>query len=163
MVVDVKVTSTEKKNKAFRENKIPRLGDQRDTRKKKVRKAVVVPIIISHDGTSTKTQSDDGRTLHPTSRSTGCEWHKMSFAIMWSLSGRSSTKGAGSPRPGEKPTPRSLKLRPKEPHKESLQSRSEESSSTLTLNSWVLCVRPSCTPPPHDVRLTSAARGNPNF
>ena len=51
VVVDVKVTSTEDMNKAFKE-KDDKYRDwaTKDTREKKVGKAVMIPIIVSHDG-----------------------------------------------------------------------------------------------------------------
>ena len=51
VVVDVKVTSTDKMNEAFKEkDEKYREWTMRETREKKVEKAVMVPIIISHDG-----------------------------------------------------------------------------------------------------------------
>ena len=51
VVVDVKVTSTDKMNEAFREKDDKyREWATRETREKKVAKAVMVPTIISHDG-----------------------------------------------------------------------------------------------------------------
>ena len=50
-VVDVKVTSTDKMNEAFREKDGKyREWATRETREKKVEKAVMVPLIISHEG-----------------------------------------------------------------------------------------------------------------
>ena len=50
-VVDVKVITTEDSNKAFREkDEKYREWATRETREKKVAKAVMVPLIISHDG-----------------------------------------------------------------------------------------------------------------
>ena len=51
VVVDVKVTSTDKMNEAFKENDEKyREWTMIETREKKVEKAVMVPLIISHDG-----------------------------------------------------------------------------------------------------------------
>ena len=50
VVVDVKVTSTDKLNEAFKEKgEKYREWTTRETREKKVSKVVMVPIIISHD------------------------------------------------------------------------------------------------------------------
>ena len=50
-VVDVKVTSTDKMNKAFKEkDEKYREWATRGTREKKVAMAVMAPLIISHDG-----------------------------------------------------------------------------------------------------------------
>ena len=51
VVVDVKITSTEKMNESFKEkDKKYREWATKETREKKVVKAVMVPLIISHDG-----------------------------------------------------------------------------------------------------------------
>ena len=51
VVVDVKVTSTDKMNEAFKEkDEKYREWTIRETREKKVSKAVMVPLVISHDG-----------------------------------------------------------------------------------------------------------------
>ena len=51
VVVDVKVTSTDKLNEAFNEkDEKYREWATSDTREKKVAKAVMVPLIVSHDG-----------------------------------------------------------------------------------------------------------------
>ena len=50
-VVDVKVTSTDNMEKAFKEkDEKYREWTTKDTREKKETKAVLVPLIISHDG-----------------------------------------------------------------------------------------------------------------
>ena len=50
-MVDVKVTSTDQLNKAFREkDEKYREWTTRETRERKVAKVVLVPLIISHDG-----------------------------------------------------------------------------------------------------------------
>ena len=51
VVVDVKITSTDQMNKAFKEKDDKyREWATKDTREKKVVMAVMVPLIISHDG-----------------------------------------------------------------------------------------------------------------
>ena len=51
VVVDVKVTSTDDMNKAFKEKDDKyREWATKETQEKKVEKAVMVPLIISHDG-----------------------------------------------------------------------------------------------------------------
>ena len=51
VVVDVKITSTDKMNEAFKEKDDKyREWATRETREKKVAKAVMVPLVISHDG-----------------------------------------------------------------------------------------------------------------
>ena len=51
VVVDVKITSTDKMNDSFRDkDEKYREWTTRETREKKVGKAVMVPLIISHDG-----------------------------------------------------------------------------------------------------------------
>ena len=56
-MVDVKVTSTEKMNEAFKEKDVKYLEwATKEAREKKVVMAVMVPLIISHDGASTGTR-----------------------------------------------------------------------------------------------------------
>ena len=51
MVVDVKVTSTDKMSEAFKEKDVKYIEwATKETREKKVAMAVMVPLIISHDG-----------------------------------------------------------------------------------------------------------------
>ena len=67
-VVDVKVTSTEDLNEAFKEkDEKCREWATRDTREKKVVKVVIVPLSISHNGAVPMTLSGGGRTSprHP--------------------------------------------------------------------------------------------------
>ena len=50
VVADVKVTSTDKMNEAFKEKEKYREWATKETREKNVAKAVMVPLILSHDG-----------------------------------------------------------------------------------------------------------------
>ena len=51
VVVDVKVTSSDQMNDEFKKNDDKyRVWTTQDTREKKVSKAVMVPLIVSHDG-----------------------------------------------------------------------------------------------------------------
>ena len=65
------ITSTVKMNDAFREKEDKySVWATRETREKKVAKAVMVALIISHDGAYIMTLLEDEKSLHPTSRST---------------------------------------------------------------------------------------------
>ena len=82
VVVDVKVTSTDKMSEAFKEkDEKYRVWATQETREKKVSKVVMVPIIISHDGAVHK-DTDDGKIFHGTSRWTGSGWPRMSSGTM---------------------------------------------------------------------------------
>ena len=78
VVVDVKVTSTEKMNDAFKE-KVEKYREwtTKDTREKKVAKAVMVPIIVSHDGAVTDDMMRRWKDFAPTSKWTGNGWPRM--------------------------------------------------------------------------------------
>ena len=70
-VVDVKITSTDKLNEAFKEkDEKYREWTMWEKWKNKLVMTVMVPLIISHDGRSIETRSGDGMTSHLTSRST---------------------------------------------------------------------------------------------
>ena len=69
VVVDVKVTTTDDTNKAFKEKDDKyRAWATRETRERKVAMAVMVPLIVSHDGAVHRDPSGVGRTSPQTSR-----------------------------------------------------------------------------------------------
>ena len=84
VVVDVKNTSTAYMNKAFKEkDEKYRQWAKRETREKKVVMAVMVPLIISHDGAVQGTQSGDGRTSPRTSRVDCVRMAQSVLRTMW--------------------------------------------------------------------------------
>ena len=81
VVVEVKITSTDKLNEAFKEkDEKYREWATKETREKKVAKAVMVPSSSPMMGQSTRNRSDGGETSHQTSRLTGCGWPRTSCA-----------------------------------------------------------------------------------
>ena len=70
--MDVKVTSTDKMNEAFKEkDEKYREWATKETRESKVAMAVMVPIIVSHDGAVHKDTIRRWRNFARTSRWTG--------------------------------------------------------------------------------------------
>ena len=138
---------------------IPRVGHQRPGRRRWPRR-FWCPSSSPTTGQSTRTLSGDGRTLHPTSRLTGCGWPRTSFSTMWSLLGDSSTRAAGSPRLGRKVHPEEMVEERDGPPE--IIATAAERREMLRLDTGpesAVCVRSSGTPPPHSARLRSAGRG----
>ena len=104
-VVDGKVISTDKMNEAFREKDDKyRVWATREMQEKKVAKAVMVPLIISHDGAVHKDTVRRWKDFAPDTR---IDWVKMAQNVLRYnvvIVGSFSTRAAWSPRPGEKPT-----------------------------------------------------------
>ena len=123
----MKITSTDKMNEAFKEkDEKYREWATKETRESKVVMAVMVPLIISHDGAVHKDTIRRGRNFAPDIK---VDWVRMAQNVLRYndvIVGKSSIKGAGSPKPGEKNTQKSLK-KSMSPLKESRQSRNEES------------------------------------
>ena len=106
-MVDVKVTSTEKMNEAFRE-KDEKYRDwaTNETRENKVSKAVMVPLIISHDGA---VHRDTVRRWKDIAKDIDVDWVRMAQSVLRYnvvIVEKFSTKAAGYPRPGGKNTQR---------------------------------------------------------
>ena len=81
VVVDVKVTSTDKMNEAFKEKDDKyRVWATKDTREKKVAKAVMVPLIISHDGAVHRDSVRRWKDFASDIRVDLCGWPRMSSA-----------------------------------------------------------------------------------
>ena len=92
VVVDVKITSTDDMNKAFKEkDEKYRQWATIETREKKVAKAVMVPLIVSHDGAVHKDTVKRWKDFAPDIQ---VDWVRMArtcCATMWSLWGSFST------------------------------------------------------------------------
>ena len=105
VVVDMKITSTEHMNFAFKEKvEKQREWTMVETREKNVAEAVMVPIIISHDRAIHKDSVGRGRTSHRTSRPTGSEWRRVfSYTVSPLLIGSSTReldlRGVGKSQP----------------------------------------------------------------
>ena len=139
VLVVVKGTSTEDMNEAFKEkDEKYREWATRETREKKVM-VVMVPLIISHDGSVHVAQSGAVRTSQQTSLSIGSGLPRMCSATTWSSSESSSIRASGSRGPGGESTRKSLKRGSKINLRELKQAKKG-------------------TPPPNGVRLTSPGR-----
>ena len=127
VVVDVKVTSTEKMNESFNEKDDKyRIWATSETREKKVAKAVMVPLIISHDGA---VHRDTVRRWKDFAPDINIDWVRMAQNVLRYnvlIVGSSSTKAAGSPSRGRKSTLKNMKMSPKDLPGECLQPRNEE-------------------------------------
>ena len=79
VVVDVKVTSMEDMEKSFKEKDDKyREWTTKETREKKVGKAVMVPVIISHDGAVHRSTVKRWNDIAETLRLTECGWPRTS-------------------------------------------------------------------------------------
>ena len=105
VVVDVKVTLTDKMNDALKEKgEKYSLWTIRETREKKVVKAVTVPLIVSHDGAVHMDSVGRRKDFAPDIKvdSVRMAQNVLGFTVV--IVGKFFNKGAGSPRPGEKNT-----------------------------------------------------------
>ena len=94
-MVDVKVTSTDKMNDAFKEkDEKYREWTIRETREKKVSKAVMVHLIISHDGAVHKDTIRRWKDFAPDIQVDWCGWHRTSCTTTSSLLGSFSIRGS---------------------------------------------------------------------
>ena len=164
VVVDVKVTSSEDLNKAFREkDEKYREWATRETREKKVAKAVMVPLIISHDGA---VHRDTVRRWKDFAPDIQVDWVSMAQNVLRYnviVVGRFFNKGSWVSEAWRKEHPEEY-----EDGHEGAPKRiptTEERMEQLHLEHGpvsAVCVRSQGTPPPHSVRLTSADWGNPS-
>ena len=160
VVVDVKITSTDKMNEAFREkdNKY-REWATKETREKKIVMVVMVPLIISHDGAIHKDTIKRWKSFAPDIE---VDWVRMAQSVLRYnvvIVGKFFNKGSWESETwriehpedfeGEIDGP-SERIPTAEERRERLRQNLEPESS--------VCVRPSGTPPPHSARLTSAER-----
>ena len=133
-MVDVKVTSTDKLNEAFREkDEKCREWATRETREKKVVMAVMVPLIISHDGAVHRDTVSRWKDFAPDIQ---VDWDRMAQNVIRYnvvIVGRFFTKGCLVSEAWKKEHPEEYEDEPEGAQKESLQQRSEWSSSTWNL------------------------------
>ena len=158
VVVDVKVTSTDKMSEAFKEKDDKyRVWTTQETREKKVGMAVMVPLIISHDGAIHKDSVKRWKTFAPDIK---IDWVRMGQNVLRYnvvIVGRFFNKGSWVSEAWRKEHADELDGEPDGPP-ERIET-GEERREHLQLDSdpvSVVCVRSSGTPPPHGVRLTSA-------
>ena len=163
VVVDVKITSTVKMNDSFREkDEKYREWTTRETREKKVGKAVMVPLIISHDGA---VHRDTVRRWKSFAPDLEVDWVRMAQSVLRYnvvIVEKFFNKGSWMSEAWRREHPEEPTEEPEGPQER--MPTIEERRQLLGLDSAdAVCVRPSGTPPPHSVRLTPAGRGNPNL
>ena len=164
VVVDVKITSTDKMSEAFREkdNKY-RQWTMTETQEKKVSKAVTVPLIISHDGA---VHRDTVRRWKDFAPDIKVDWVRMAQNVLRYnvvIVGKFFNKGDWVSEAWRKAHPEEFTDEPEGPPERILTA--EVRRQRLRLESdpeSAVCVQSSGTPPPHGVRLTPAEGGNPN-
>ena len=161
----MKVTSTEDKmNDAFKEkDEKYREWATKEIREKKVVMAVMVPVIISHDGAVNK---DTMRRWKDFASDIKVDWVRMAQSVLRYnvvIVGKFFNKGSGVSEAWRREHPDEFADEPEGPPER--MTTAEERRETLNLEPILesaVCVRSSGTPPPRGVRLTSAERGIPN-
>ena len=164
VVVDVKVTSTDKMNEAFKEkDEKYREWTVRETREKKVEKAVMVPIIISHDGA---VHRDTVRRWKDIARDIKVDWVRMAQSVLRYnvvIVGKFFNKGSWVSETWRRDHPEEFADDADDPPERMLTAAERRERLHLEPDfESAVCVRPSGTPPPHGVRLTSAGMVHPN-
>ena len=165
VVVDVKVTSTEDIEKAFKEkDEKYREWTIRDTREKNVAKAVLVPLILSHDGAIHRDAIRRWKKFAPDIK---VDWVRMTQNVLRYnvvIVGKFFNKGSRVSEAWRKNHPWEFEEEPEGPPERI--ATVEERIEMLRLDTvpvGTVGVRSSGTPPPHGARLTSAGRGDPDF
>ena len=163
VVVDVNITSTDKMNKSFKEKDDKyREWATRETREEKVVKAVMVPLIISNDGAVHRDTVRRWKDFAPDIQVDRVRMAQNVLRYNVVIVGRFFNKGSWVSEAW-------MKERPEE-YEEELDGPPEmmltaaERGELLHLEpdpESAVCVRSPGTPPPHSVRPTSVARGNP--
>ena len=164
VVVDVKVTSTEEMNRAFKE-KDEKYRDwaTRETREKKVRMAVMVPIIISHDGAVHRDSVRRWKSFAPDIK---VDWVRIAQSVLRYnvvIVGKFFNRGSWVSEAWRKENPEEFEDEPEGPP-ERLTTAAErrESLHLEPVSESNVGVRSPDTPPPHSARLTSA-EGEPGI
>ena len=162
-VIDVKITSTEDMNKAFKEKEDKyRVWATRDTKEQKVVKAVMIPLIISHDGAVHRDSVKRWKNFAPDIQ---VDWVRMAQNVLRFnvvIVGKFFNKGSWCSEAWRKEHPEDFADEHDDPP-ERIQT-TEERRELLSLDGireGAVCVRSTGTPPPHGVRLTPAGMGNP--
>ena len=162
VVVDVKVTSTEKMNEAFRErDEKYREWTTKETREKKVAKAVMVPIIVSHDGAVHK---DTVRRWKDFAADIKVDWVRMAQSVLRYnvvIVGKFFNKGSWVSEAWRKEHPEEFEGTDGPPERIAAAEERRKSLNLEPVPTSAVCVRSSGTPPPRGARLTSAGRGDP--
>ena len=151
VVVDVKVTSTDDMNKAFKE-KDDKYRDwaTKETREKKVEKAVMVPLIISHDGAVHKDSVRRWKNFAPDIQ---VDWVRMAQSVLRYnvvIVGKFFNKGSWVSEAWKKEHPDDFLDEPTDPPERMLSLG--ERRELLGIDNGpesAVCVRSPGTPPPH--------------
>ena len=135
-----------------------------ETRERKVVMAVMVPLIISHDGA---VHRDTVRRWKNFAQDIQVDWVRMAQNVLRYnvvIVGRFFNKGSWVSEAWKKEHPEEFEEEQAGPPERipTAEERREQLKLDLDPMSSV-CVRSSGTPPPHGVRLTPAGRGNPNL
>ena len=163
VVVDVQITSTDKMNDSFK-NKDDKYREWtiQETREKKVEKAVMVPLIISHDGAIHK---DTVMRWKGFAKDIKVDWVRMAQNVLRYnvvIVGRFFNKGKWTSEAWRRDHPEEYV--DEELGRPERMATTEERRGLIGLHldrEGAVCVRPSGTPPPHGTRLTSDKMGNP--
>ena len=165
VVVDVKVTSTDKMNDEFKKkDEKYRKWTTQETREKKVGMAVMVPLIISHDGAVHRGSVMRWKSI---AKDIDVDWVRMAQSVLRYnvvIVGKYFNKGSWVSEAWKKEHPDDFLDEPTDPPERMLSLG--ERRELLGIDNGperAVCVRSPGTPPPHSTRLTCAGRGNPNL
>ena len=149
-------------NEAFREKDDKyREWATKETREKKIAMAVMVPLIISHDGAIHKDSVRRWKNFAP---DINVDWVRMAQSVLRYnvvIVGKFFNKGSWMTDAWRKEHPEEWENEENGPPE--MIETVEERRQLLHLDNGpmgAVCVRPSGTPPPHSVRLTSAEKGH---
>ena len=162
VVVDVKITSTDNMNDSFNEKDDKyREWTIKETKEKKVVKAVMVPLIISHDGAVHK---ETVRRWNDFAKDIKIDWVRMAQNVLRYnvlIVGKFFNKGSWTSEAWRKQHPEEFDGQTEGPQRRIPTAEERRALLHDHVLEDAVCVRPSGTPPPQGVRLTWAGRGNP--
>ena len=165
VVVDVKITSTDKLNDEFKkkDDKYRKWATE-ETREKKVEMAVMVPLIISHDGAVHKDTILRWKSFAPDLE---VDWVRMAQSVLRYnvvIVGKFFNKGSWVSEAWKRAHPEEFTEEPDGPPRRILNAEERRELLHLEPNPMgAVCVRSPGTPPPHGVRLTPAGRETPKL
>ena len=151
--------------KAFKEkDDTYRTWTVQETREKKVWKAVMVPLIISHDGA---VHNESVKRWKDIAKDIKVDWVRMAQNVLRYnvvIVGKFFNKGSWVSEAWRKDHPEEWEEEAEgQPERVTTAAERREQLGLDHDPLSAVCVRSSGTPPPHGVRLTSAGRGNPNL
>ena len=162
VVADVKITSSDKMNDSFKEKDDRyREWTTKETKEKKISKAVMVPIIISHDGA---VHRETVRRWNDFAKDIKVDWARKAQNVLRYnvlIVGKFFNKGSWTSEAWRKHHPEDFDGQAEGPQPRIPTAEERRALLHDHVLEDAVCVRPSGTPPPQGVRLTSAGRGNP--